>query len=78
VNESNLNDLLCVGDTLKTTNSLGGVYEYPITRVTKTLALSKRASDGYEYRFKRVKSFSMAHPYHEYNTTRYEIVKGST
>ena len=38
------NDLLCVGDVIKVINRFG-VGNFPITRVTKTLAFSKR-EDG--------------------------------
>lgn len=46
-----MSDLLQVGDVVIYKTFLG-VNRYPITRVTKTLALSMR-SDGYEHRFYR-------------------------
>lgn len=67
-----MNDkLLQVGDTLITNNMLGD-KKYPITRVTKTLAMSAR-SNGKEHSFKREISFNMAHPYERWNTTEYRV-----
>ena len=68
-----MKDLLQVGDVVITDNMMG-VIEYPITRVTKTLAKSRR-NDGYEYTFKREISCSMAHPYQQWNTTKYSVRK---
>ncbi len=69
-----MSDLVEVGDVIVMTNALGGVHRFPITRVTKTLAKSKR-EDGYEYTFKRFISSDMAHPSRAWNTTEYEVQK---
>ena len=68
-----MKDLLQVGDVVITDNMMG-VIEYPITRVTKTLAKSRRDND-YEHTFKREISCSMAHPYQQWNTTKYSVRK---
>lgn len=57
-----------VGDIIFTHHRLGG-SSFPVTRVTKTLAISKRESDGYERKFKRGISYDMRHPYEQWNTT---------
>ena len=54
-------ELINIGDTLLVDTRLSK-NAYKITRVTKTLAMSKRESDGYEHVFKRVISCDMAHP----------------
>jgi hypothetical protein len=66
--------LINVGDTLVTETFMGDTY-YKITRVTKSLAMSIRDSDGYEYKFKRLIGHDMAHPYSQYNTTKYTVIK---
>jgi len=65
-----------IGDTIKTETYLG-VHEYVITRVTKTLAMSLRESDGYEYKFRRVISDNMRHPYFAHDNTSYEVIKAA-
>jgi len=72
----NEDELVQVGDTIVTKTCLGGVYSYLVTRVTKTLAISKRESDGHEYKFKRLVGWDMSHPYEQWNTTKYEVIKG--
>ena len=64
--------LLEVGDTVKTVNPLT-THKFVITRVTKTLAKSKRESDGHEYTFKRQISFDMSHPRIPYSRTQYFV-----
>ena len=69
--------LLEVDDIVVVENSFGR-YEYKITRVTKTLALSKRESDGYEYRFYRdVENNGVAYPKSRSHQNRYSIIKAS-
>lgn len=68
-------DQVEVGDLIVTKHGLGGVKRYPITRVTKTLAKSKRAKDGYEHTFKRHVSGDMTHPYQSWNTTSYKVFR---
>ena len=65
------NDLLCVGDVIKVINRFG-VGNFPITRVTKTLAFSKR-EDGYERSWKRKISANMSHPYDLWDKSTYTI-----
>ncbi|TNC80845.1 MAG: hypothetical protein C9356_12025 [Oleiphilus sp.] len=67
-------NLLKVGDIL-VTKTFMGTHKYPITRVTKTLAKSKRKSDGYEYTFKREISDNMSHPCEQWSTTEYNVIK---
>ena len=69
-----MSELVGVGDVIVTKHGLGGVKRYPITRVTKTLAKSKR-EDGRERTFKRVISSNMAHPYEKWNSTSYSVDK---
>ena len=64
--------LLEVGDILITETFLGK-NRFPITRVTKTLAKSRRDSDGFEQSFKREISFNMSHPYQQWNTVTYSV-----
>lgn len=71
-----LNDLLCVGDKL-IAETCFGKNVYTITRVTKTLAFSKRDDDGYEYTFKRKISWDMGHPRQKWNTTKYSVEKAT-
>lgn len=68
-------NLLQVGDKLHLTTYMGANW-YKITRVTKTLAMSKR-KDGYEYKFKRAISCNMAHPYQQWSTTKYTVERAS-
>ena len=67
--------LVNVGDTI-ITKTFMGKSRYPITRVTKTLAMSKRKTDGFEHKFKRQISHSMAHPYSQWNITEYMVEFG--
>lgn len=66
-------DLVNIGDTIQTKTFMG-VNNFVITRVTKTLAMSKRESDGYEHTFKRLISWNMSHPSQRYNTTEYNVI----
>ena len=66
--------LVDVGDVIQIESFVGKVAMH-ITRVTKTLALSKRESDGYEHKYKRVISRSMATPYIPYNTNTYRVYR---
>ena len=66
-----IGELLEVGDKLHVT-SVFGISWFKITRVTKTLAISKR-SDGYELRFKRVISHSMSHPSQQWDSNTYTV-----
>jgi len=68
----NKRELLEVGDVLVIKNWLR-TSEYLITRVTKTLAFSKRASDGFEHSFKRKISWDMSHPHIKWNTNEYSV-----
>jgi hypothetical protein len=68
------NELVEVGDIIQTTTCMG-TNDFPVTRVTKTLAMSKRKSDGYEHTFKRFISGRMCHPYQQWNTTEYNVIK---
>jgi hypothetical protein len=61
-----------VGDKLNTSTCFG-INWYKITRTTKTLAMSKRESDGYEYKFKRAITGNMSHPTSQYNLTNYSV-----
>lgn len=65
-------ELLVVGDKLNLETAFG-INWYKITRVTKTLAFSKRESDGYEYKFKREIGVNMSHPYQQWNTVKYTV-----
>ena len=65
-------NLLQVGDKLHLETFMGANW-YKITRVTKTLAISKRKSDGHEYKFKRHISCNMAQPYRQWNTVKYTV-----
>jgi hypothetical protein len=66
-------ELLNIGDTVITKSFLGET-RFPITRVTKTLAISKRAT--YEHRFKREISHNMSHPYEQYCCVDYRVETG--
>lgn len=65
-----------VGDLIVTQTFLGQ-SKYPITRVTKTLAKSKREDDGYEQTFKRTVSSNLSHPYQgsNWSSTSYEAFR---
>ena len=71
-----MSDLLEVGDTV-ITKTCFGENRFKITRVTKTLAKSKRGSDGYEHTFKRRISSSMAHPEQSYSLVRYSVERAN-
>lgn len=72
-----MSDLLEVGDMVVVENTLGK-YEYKITRVTKTQALSKRPSDGYEHRFYRdTKNKGVAYHKSRFDKNTYSIIKAS-
>ena len=68
-------EYLEVGDTLVTKTFMGSIH-FTITRVTKTLAKSKR-KDGYEYTFKRRISNHMSYPSQAYDPTTYYVIKGA-
>jgi len=70
-------ELLEVGDKLHISTGWG-VNWLVITRVTKTLAFSKRESDGYEHSFKRAIGSNMAHPYRQWNTSTYDVERKAT
>lgn len=65
-------DVVLVGDVIHTSNMR--TAEFPVTRVTKTRALSSR-SDGYEFRFQRYASFNMSMPVESPTTTRYKVTR---
>lgn len=72
-----MSDLLEVGDTVIVENALVR-SKYKITRVTKTLALSKRPSDGYEHRFYRdTKNKGVAYNKSRFDQNTYSIIKAS-
>lgn len=71
-----MTDLVQVGDTIVVDTGLG-VHHYPVTRVTKTLALSLRESDGYEHRFQRVISSDMNYPKVKWNQQRFRVIRGN-
>lgn len=66
-----MSDQLNVGDVLITEHMLGE-SRFPITRATKTLAVSRR-SDGYEHKFKRAISSNMSYPHERYDLTQYRV-----
>ena len=63
-----------VGDTLVATTSMGSTYKYPITRVTKTLAMSLRPVGDFEYKFKRTISDNMRHPHRDFDLSTYKVI----
>lgn len=70
-----MSDLLEVGDIVVVEN-VYGKNEYKITRVTKTLALSRRESDGYEHRFYRgTEKKGAAYPKRRFDKNTYSIIK---
>lgn len=72
-----MSDLLEIGDVVIVENWFAR-SEYKITRVTKTLALSKRASDDYEHRFYRdTKNKGVAYPKSRFDQNTYNIIKAS-
>lgn len=70
-----MSKLIEVGDSVVVDNGLTR-HIYKITRVTKTLALSKRDDDGYEHRFNRDPSKGIAYPRERYSMTSYTIIRG--
>ena len=68
----NNDKILHVGDIVVVTTCMSN-HEYLITRVTNTLAKSRRA-DGYEHTFKRKISSNMSHPYSN-DKTEYRVKK---
>ncbi len=64
--------LLEVGDKLTIENCYGCNW-FRITRVTKTLAMCKRPTDGFEFRFKREIGLCMAHPRRLFDTSKYTV-----
>ena len=70
-----MTELVEVGDAIQIRTLFGQEKKYTITRVTKTLAISLRDSDGYEYKFKRLIGCDMAHPYQAWNRTEYKVIK---
>lgn len=71
-----ITDLLEIGDIVIVENALV-TSKYKITRVTKTLALSKRESDGYEHRFYRDTKKGVAYQKHRFDQNTYSIIKAS-
>ena len=72
-----MSGLLEIGDIVVVENCFVR-NEFKITRVTKTLALSKRASDGYEHRFYRdTKNKGVAYYKHRFDQNTYSIIKAS-
>lgn len=70
-----MTDLLEIGDIVVVSNAFRR-YEYKITRVTKTQALSKRKSDGYEHRFYRdTKNKGVAYHKSGFDQNTYSIIK---
>ena len=69
-------ELLEVGDKLHI-NTGWGVNWFVITRVTKTLAMSKN-KNGHEHKFKREISNDMSHPNERWNTTTYNVERKAT
>ena len=70
-----MSELLEIGDTVIVTTPFD-IFEYKITRVTKTQALSRRPSDGYEHRFYR-DTENKGIPYHKsrFDQNFYSIIK---
>lgn len=72
-----MTDLLEIGDIVVVENALVR-SEYRITRVTKTQALSKRPSDGYEHRFYRdVKNKGVAYHKSRFDRNTYSVIKAN-
>lgn len=69
-----MSDLVEVGDTIVEKTILNE-HKHLITRVTKTLAFSKRKSDGHEYKFKRLISNAMAHPYYAFDSRTHKVIR---
>lgn len=67
-------NLVQVGDVVIVKNVFG-TSRYPVTRITKTLAISKRETDGFEQKFKRQISHDMCHPYRQWNTNQYSVIR---
>lgn len=70
------NDLLCVGDVLCIEN-FTGKRKYLITRVTKTMAMSK-LKNGSELRWKRKISYNMSLPHYTWDTNKYTVIRKDT
>ena len=68
----NDNKLLQVGDTL-TVSDFYYTHRFEITRVTKTLAVSKCKNDGYENKFRRLISSRMLLPSHGYSEAEFTV-----
>ena len=71
-----MSELLEVGDVVIVENCFWRL-EYKITRVTKTLAFSKHASDGYEHRFYRDIEKGVAYYKSRFDKNTYSIIKAS-
>ena len=72
-----MTDLLEVGDTVIVENAFVK-SKYKITRVTKTLALSRLNSEGSERRFYRdTKKKGVAYPKRKFDKNTYSIIKDS-
>ena len=69
-----MSELVEKGDTIQTKTFLG-TSNFKITRVTKTLAISARKGDGYEYKFKRDISANMSHPHERWGLVQYKVIK---
>ena len=71
-----MTDLVEKGDIIKVIGPMGNVNTYPITRVTKTLAVSStEKANGHDFRFKRLIGWDMAHPYEQWNRSTYTVIK---
>lgn len=70
-----MSKLIEVGDSVVVDNGLTR-HIYKITRVTKTLALSKRADDGYEHRFNRDPTKGIPYPRERWSMTKYTLIRG--
>jgi len=69
------NGVVEIGDIIRSTDSWGGTHQFKISRVTKTLSMSIREEDGFEYRFKRRIQRDMSHPHTTWNTTHYTVFR---
>ena len=66
-------NLANVGDVIKIITFIGNDW-FPVTRVTKTLAISK-FPDGYEFKFKRLIGNNMSHPHNPSPIEFYHVIK---
>jgi len=64
--------LVEIGDEIVTIQQ-GGMSTFTITRVTDTLAYSKKESSGSEDVFKRKISDNMGHPIQRFNVAKYIV-----